>query len=163
MPFFFEKSGVDGSLPYIIRLRQCLIEFSRSRGTGTQHLFNALKYASAFPVILLSAMQRTYISPVEDKYPDKVWFGESMLFRLWYSRLFYRFDSRILFVVINSLYSFWWDVAIDWNLTILTEPSSPGRALWGLRKSIHFPSPHLYYTAIALDLLLRFPPHLPLD
>src|SRR5271155_2175740 len=73
------------SLPYVIRLRQCLIEFQRSGGTGTQHLMNALKYASAFPVILLSAMQRTYISPVEDKYPDKVWFGESMLFRLWYS------------------------------------------------------------------------------
>jgi EXS family len=74
-----------GSIPYFIRLRQCLIEFSRSRGQGNQHLGNALKYASAFPVILLSAMQRTYISPVEDKYPDKVWFGESALFRLWYS------------------------------------------------------------------------------
>ena len=73
------------SVPYFIRLRQCLIEFSRARGPGTQHLANALKYASAFPVILLSAMQRTYISPVEDKYPDKVWFGESALFRLWYS------------------------------------------------------------------------------
>src|SRR5208282_4865428 len=73
------------SLPYVIRLRQCLIEFSRARGAGTQHLLNGLKYASAFPVILLSAMQRTYISPVEDKYPDKVWFGESMLFRLWYT------------------------------------------------------------------------------
>lgn len=72
------------SLPYLIRLRQCLIEFSRSRGNGSQHIGNALKYASAFPVILLSAMQRTYISPIEDKYPDKVWFGESMLFRLWY-------------------------------------------------------------------------------
>lgn len=71
------------SLPYLIRLRQCFIEFSRARGSGTQHLLNALKYASAFPVILLSAMQRTYISPVEDKYPDKVWFGEMMLFRLW--------------------------------------------------------------------------------
>jgi EXS family len=73
------------SLPYFIRLRQCLIEFSRSRGSGTAHLLNALKYASAFPVILLSAMQRTYISPVEDQYPDKVWFGESIIFRLWYS------------------------------------------------------------------------------
>jgi EXS family len=72
------------SLPYLIRLRQCFIEFSRSKGEGTMHLLNALKYASAFPVILLSAMQRTYISPVEDMYPDKVWFGESMLFRLWY-------------------------------------------------------------------------------
>jgi len=75
------------SLPYVIRLRQCLIEFKRSRGTRTQHLMNALKYASAFPVILLSAMQRTYISPVEDKYPDKVWFGESMIFRLWCAHL----------------------------------------------------------------------------
>ena len=79
----FERELSRYSLPYVVRLRQCLIEYSRSRGSGTQHLLNALKYASAFPVILLSAMQRTYISPVEDKYPDKVWFGESMLFRLW--------------------------------------------------------------------------------
>jgi len=62
---------------------------------------------------------------------------------------------RILFVLINSLYSFWWDVVIDWNLSIFTEPSSPGAGLWGLRKSIHFRSPNLYYTAIALDLVLR--------
>lgn len=45
---------------------------------------------------------------------------------------------------------------MDWNLTILTDPSSPGPNLWGLRKSIHFPSRNLYYAAIALDLLLRF-------
>jgi hypothetical protein len=83
--FFFSSVFLKlSSLPYIIRLRQCLIEFSRSRGTGIQHIGNALKYASAFPVILLSALQRTYISPVEDRLPDKVWFGESMLFRLWY-------------------------------------------------------------------------------
>ena len=100
-------------------------------------------------------MQRTYISPVEDKYPDKVWFGESMLFRLWYPNALSQLDVRILFVVLNSLYSFWWDVAIDWNLSILTDPSSPGRAHWGLRKSIHFRSPTPYYIAIALDLLLR--------
>jgi len=71
-----------------------------------------------------------------------------------YSKL--GFDTRILFVVVNSLYSFWWDVVVDWNLSILTDPSSPGRALWGLRKSIHFRSPTLYYIAIALDLLLRY-------
>ena len=150
------------SLPYFIRLRQCFLEFSRSRGPGTQHLLNALKYASAFPVILLSAMQRTYISPVEDKYPDKVWFGESMLFRLWYTCIFCA-DDRILFVVINSLFSFFWDVAVDWNLTIFTNPSSPGRELWGLRKTIHFASPQLYYTAIALDFLLRYPTFKPTD
>jgi hypothetical protein len=107
-------------------------------------------------VILLSAMQRTYISPVEDRYPDKVWFGESMLFRLWL-QLHCPTDFRILFVVINSLYSFYWDVVVDWNLTLLTTPSAPGPKLWGLRNKIHFASPQLYYTAIALDFLLRYP------
>jgi EXS family len=58
-------------------------------------------------------------------------------------------------VVINSLYSFWWDVVVDWDLSILTNPSEPGPSLWGLRKSIHFTSPTVYYLAIALDLLLR--------
>jgi hypothetical protein len=110
-------------------------------------------------------MQRTYISPVEDKYPDKVWFGESMLFRLWYPAKLVppsrtapgdKVDARILFVIINSLYSFWWDVVMDWNLTILTNPSSPGKKLWGLRKTIHFSSPQLYYTAIFLDFILRY-------
>jgi hypothetical protein len=113
---------------------------------------------------MLSAMQRSYISPVEDKYPDKVWFGESMLFRLWYlqnTSFPFLADCRILFVVINSLYSFWWDVVIDWNLTILTDPLSPGPKLWGLRKTIHFPSPNLYYTAITLDFLLRYTPQNP--
>lgn len=66
-----------------------------------------------------------------------------------------RVDDRILFVIVNSLYSFWWDVVMDWNLTILTNPSAPGPKLWGLRKTIHFSSPQLYYTAIFLDFILR--------
>jgi hypothetical protein len=56
------------SIPSIIRLRQCLIEFVRVRkgnrtaadGWGGQHLANALKYASAFPVIILIALQQGY-------------------------------------------------------------------------------------------------------
>ena len=71
------------SIPYLIRLRQCFTEFARSNYRGNAHIMNALKYASAFPVIFLSAMQRSYISPIEDRFPDKVWFGESMVFRCW--------------------------------------------------------------------------------
>lgn len=72
------------SIPSIIRLRQCLTEFIRARkqrqglsGWGGQHLGNALKYASAFPVIALSALQRGYD-------PAKINMSEAGLFRLWY-------------------------------------------------------------------------------
>lgn len=74
------------SIPSMIRLRQCLIEFLRVRnnpqksgtsGWGGQHLANALKYSSAFPVIVLSALQRGYD-------PSKIGMSETGLFRLWY-------------------------------------------------------------------------------
>ena len=78
------------SIPSLIRLRQCLIEFVRVRktnqkrggvgssGWGGQHLANALKYASAFPVVILSALQRGYD-------PSKIGMSEAGLFRLWYT------------------------------------------------------------------------------
>jgi hypothetical protein len=75
------------SIPSLIRLRQCLIEYTRVQraykkgglsrdGWGGQHLANALKYATAFPVIILSAIQRGY----QD---GKYGLSEAGLFRLW--------------------------------------------------------------------------------
>ena len=70
-------------IPSIIRIRQCLTEFLRARrsrhhitGCGGQHLANALKYSSAFPVIILSALQRGYD-------PATIHLSEAGLFRLW--------------------------------------------------------------------------------
>ena len=72
------------SIPSLIRLRQCLIEYQRVRkhptsssGWGGQHLANALKYSSAFPVIILSALQR-------GTNPNDIGMSEAGLFRLWY-------------------------------------------------------------------------------
>jgi hypothetical protein len=77
------------AIPSMIRLRQCLIEYLRVRrankkaggigaqGWGGQHLANALKYSSAFPVIILSALMRGYD-------PAKIGMSETGLFRLWY-------------------------------------------------------------------------------
>ena len=76
------------AIPSMIRLRQCLIEYFRVRkankkaggigahGWGGQHLANALKYSSAFPVIILSALMRGYD-------PAKIGMSETGLFRLW--------------------------------------------------------------------------------
>ena len=135
------------SIPSLIRLRQCLIEFGRVRngpksahsGWGGQHLANALKYSSAFPVIILSALQRGYD-------PTKIGLSESGLFRLW-----------LFFVFVNSFYSFYWDVAKDWDLTLFasTQERNNPEHPWGLRRHTHFHTKEMYYGAIVIDLMLR--------
>ncbi|GAA5839567.1 hypothetical protein JCM11251_003548 [Rhodosporidiobolus azoricus] len=102
------------SLPYLFRFRQCLSEvLTGSTPTPRRSLLNAAKYATAFPVIILSAMQ-TVIGDPFDKEDDmheagERWIGRTTLFNMW-----------ILAVLINSLYSFWWDVTNDWGLSLLT-------------------------------------------
>jgi len=96
------------SLPYAIRLRQCLSEYNVSlpkpgtRDKPMKPLYNAAKYASAFPVIWLSVMQGD--SKIED---DSV-ANSSAFFYLW-----------VLAVLVNSFFSFWWDVTHDWGLEML--------------------------------------------
>jgi hypothetical protein len=72
------------AIPYAIRLRQCLIEFVRVRraghrgdGWGGQHLANALKYATAFPVIIFTTLERNF-DPNSDH-----WMSEVTVSRLW--------------------------------------------------------------------------------
>jgi hypothetical protein len=64
---------------------------------------------------------------------------------------------RLFFVFLNSFYSFYWDVAKDWDLSLFSSKStrnSPDHP-WGLRRSLHFHSKEIYYTAIAVDCMLR--------
>ncbi|GMK55944.1 hypothetical protein CspeluHIS016_0210000 [Cutaneotrichosporon spelunceum] len=103
-------------LPYIIRFRQCMVEFYHSGWKSMRPFANACKYASAFPVIFLSAMQKTVVTEVAaakgvttaELSASGRWFGEHRLFRLW-----------LLAVVINSMFSFYWDVQKDWGLSLL--------------------------------------------
>jgi hypothetical protein len=148
------------AIPSMIRFRQCITEYRRVRddlerptalsqnkhGWGGQHLANAAKYASAFPVIILSALQRS-MSVNE----ASVGLSAATVYRFWLAA-----------VVFNSCYSFYWDVAKDWDLTLFssltsTPPSriSEGQA-WGLRRRLYFRNPGIYYFAIGLDFVLRF-------
>jgi hypothetical protein len=140
------------AIPSLIRFRQCIIEYLRVRqsiqrqggrssdGWGGQHLANALKYASAFPVIILSALQRSFSFD-----HASISMSETSLYRLW-----------LFAVLVNSFYSFYWDVAKDWDLTLFSsrERTSPDHP-WGLRRRLYFEMKELYYVAIALDLILR--------
>lgn len=139
------------AIPSAIRFRQCLIEYLRVRGGnirsgsigtagwGGQHLANALKYASAFPVIILSAMLRS----------KGIVADEGMTHHY--------YKAWLLAVAVNSLYSFYWDVAKDWDLTLFSssrERNDPHH-LYGLRSRLYFYPTSLYYAVIAADLLLR--------
>ncbi|KAK3309605.1 EXS family-domain-containing protein [Chaetomium strumarium] len=128
------------ALPSAIRLRQCLIEFVRVRrapyreatGWGGQHLANAAKYSTAFPVIVLGAMLRNRKD------------GSSGLYGAW-----------VAACLLNSLYSFYWDVTKDWDLTLLTRERDSPEHPFGLRRVLLVHKPGVYYVVIALDLVLR--------
>jgi hypothetical protein len=93
-----------------------MLEYYQSSFTSPRALANSLKYFTAFPVILFSAAQKTVVKDValakgisvqELGDTGERWFGEHRLFRLW-----------LLAVVVNSMFSFWWDVEMDWGLRL---------------------------------------------
>lgn len=138
------------AVPSIIRLRQCITEYLRvkannerhgigAQGWGGQHLANALKYSTAFPVIIFSALQRN----LSVKHDD-IGLTEKALYRCW-----------VVAVIVNSLYSFYWDVAKDWDLSLFSSARNSHMHAYGLRARLYFPSKELYYFAIITDLLLR--------
>ncbi|XP_048328655.1 uncharacterized protein LOC107417067 isoform X2 [Ziziphus jujuba] len=137
---WFEADSVCGShsvaiplvlvLPYLFRLFQCLRQY-KDTGEKTT-LLNALKYSTAVPVIFLSALKYHV-------FPDK-WMN------------FYR-PLWLLSSVLNSLYSFYWDVTRDWDMS-------------GFTRIFKFNKPHLlsnllygrkwvYFWVIGSNLILR--------
>lgn len=106
------------SLPYAVRFRQCLIDYLHPSNNSRRPLYNALKYASSFPVIYLSAAQRLveYPSSSSGNFDGAHGSHGSFLFQLW-----------LLAAAINSLYSFWWDVTHDWGFDLLLPRAYSGQ------------------------------------
>ena len=63
--------------------------------------------------------------------------------------------TRLFFVFLNSFYSFYWDVAKDWDLTLFSEARNGPDHPWALRRHRFFHSNSMYYYVIVIDLLLR--------
>lgn len=119
-------------LPLLFRFNQCLRKFVDS-GDRFPHLANAAKYAVAQLVTLTGAFHPLYLD-VESRKGDQ------------------NFDSRyqvfwtFLFFA-SSIYSFIWDVYMDWGL---------GRKEYGyLAPRLMYPKKSAYYATIAMDLVLR--------
>ncbi|QRW08269.1 ER retention-like protein [Ceratobasidium sp. AG-Ba] len=108
------------ALPYAIRFRQCMMEYIGSKRTSGRALANAIKYATAFPVIFLSVAQRSSLTGPLDAKPEgetKIsGYLDNKVFKIW-----------LLAVIVNSVYSFWWDVTNDWGLTLLKPSTWPAQ------------------------------------
>ena len=132
------------AIPSLIRFRQCIIEYLRVRrapykgstGWGGQHLANALKYSTAIPVIITSAVQRGASEDSAKPAWNRAW---------------------LCAVLVNSLYSFYWDVTKDWDLTLFAgkQERDSHTHPWGLRDRLIFRPVNLYYVVIVMDLMLR--------
>jgi hypothetical protein len=135
--FYHLVAPAIASSPYALRAWQCYLVYER-KGDQMQ-LINLGKYLSAFPVIWTSAL-KYQLNPTEgvalsdhDEYLELLW---------------------LYAVVINTLYSFLWDVYMDWGLG--KPRDSQGRSQWiCLRPQLDFGNPLVYYFAIVVDLLLR--------
>ncbi|RWV94789.1 hypothetical protein GW17_00042639 [Ensete ventricosum] len=167
---WFEADSVCGShsvvipvvlvFPYVCRFFQCLRQYKDTKERTC--LFNALKYSTAVPVIFLSAL-KYHVLPVS-------W--TNFYHPLW-----------LISSVINSLYSFYWDVTRDWDLSVFSrifKLKNPHictnlfygriwvyywvigsnlilRCTWTYKLSAHLRHNHLtVFTITALEIMRRF-------
>lgn len=114
--------------PYAIRFRQCLIERSSADNSSDKFwsTLNSIKYFTAFPAIFLGIFAKKRFS--------FLWF-------LWNTSS-----------AINSTYSFWWDVSMDWSLPFFKQPLSIQNWKFGVRRL--FPT-FTFAVVSAIDFVLR--------
>ncbi|TIB82150.1 EXS-domain-containing protein [Wallemia mellicola] len=120
------------AIPYILRFKQCIVEYVASNFTQKKSLLNALKYASSFPVIAFSALHRY----------------NNTAYNWW-----------LISVIVNSLFSFWWDVRNDWGLNFLDSDvwlRNGSTQKTSLRDVQLYKESYKYYVAIFIDFILRF-------
>ncbi|KAG2235654.1 EXS family-domain-containing protein [Thamnidium elegans] len=127
------------SLPYLIRLKQCISEYIETK--ERRHVLNAIKYTSSLPVVILASIQKKAAIYVAEtgRTPNHWYLNENTVTQLW-----------ILFVFINSMYSFWWDISMDWNLITVSTKNNNVK----FRTQLYFPTT-FYVVATAIDFLLR--------
>jgi len=124
--------------PFLIRARQCLITASHAPddlGRDLQRI-NFLKYLSALPIIIFALCYARSGFSV-----DWLIFGAEEFEALW-----------AVSAVVNSIFSFLWDLVMDWGLL---QPGTT-RKHFGLRPVLLFAGlPGLYYFVIICNLLGR--------
>jgi EXS family len=117
-------------LPLWFRFNQCLRRYLDT-SKRFPHLANAFKYALAQTVTLFGAFHPLYLDHTNQR-------ADMSFYQRWWMLLF----------IGSSLYSFTWDVYMDWGLGL------PKFNMLGPR--LMFPNRAIYYAIISADLVLRF-------
>ncbi|KAK9811761.1 hypothetical protein WJX72_009628 [[Myrmecia] bisecta] len=123
------------SLPYAWRFFQCIRVYT---DTGNKaQLLNALKYSTAFPVIILSSMKYQVASSDWVGFYKPLWLAAACL---------------------NSAYSYFWDIERDWEISFFSnstgEKVCAGISKPVLRSEQQYPRLFYYYLMVS-NLLLR--------
>lgn len=121
---FNSESHVDlavAMIPITIRMVQCIREFIITK--DRQHLFNATKYSTNIPILVC-----VWYSRVQ---PDK-----------------FQYDTQLWFMLLNSSYTFYWDIFMDWKL----------ESMFTLRsKADKLAFPRIfYYMGIIVDFIIKY-------
>lgn len=117
--------------PLVVRCNQCLRRYLDT-GDRFPHLANATKYALSQTVTLFGAFHPLYL-----EYGLHAGEGFNLFQIFW-----------VIVFVSSSLFSFTWDVYMDWGL---------GRPEYGfLGQCLMYPKRYYYYIVIALDLGMCF-------
>ena len=123
--------------PLWIRFNQCLRRYVDT-GKRWPNLANAFKYALSQTVTLFGAFHPLYLMHVNKSETTDTAERSHEIFQIFWMGLF----------VASSIYSFLWDVYMDWGL---------GRPNFGfLGPRLMFPKQIYYYGVIIADLFLRF-------
>lgn len=117
--------------PLWVRFNQCLRRYADT-GKRLPNLANAFKYAMSQTVTLFGAFHPLYLIHKRIEAGAINWFQIGWMF---------------LFVS-SSLYSFFWDVYMDWGLGSLKHGFLSARLM--------YPNRYYYYVVIVLDIILRF-------
>ncbi|AAS50493.1 AAR127Cp [Eremothecium gossypii ATCC 10895] len=124
---------VVGAIPSVIRLVQCLREYRRKEDAWAARrasLFNALKYSSQLPILVHALLSRSGAA-----HGGQRWVRWAML--------------------LNSVYSFWWDVTMDWKLGLFNF-SSAGMERDEVLRHRRLYSVKYYYGAVLYDFVMKF-------